>query len=195
MINQTLLIDVVLRRPELVNKPLWQQIAFQLAFVSVAGLFAGWLFIGEVRHSVLGLEDHIVQARFEARDLQQKLDVMPRLSELHKQLAEKAAQDDPFQPDRLSELIVEPLSQVGASLLSWQPAPRHVGESHQERWQLAFNSDYTGALQVLRELAALPYVLRIAQLSIKPEAVLTASPPETPRLQVALALIGPEVVP
>ncbi|MEI7368224.1 hypothetical protein WCT94_11395 [Pectobacterium sp. 1950-15] len=195
MINQTLLIDAVLRRPELVNKPLWQQIAFQLAFVSAAGLIAGWLFIGGVRQSALGLEDHIVQARFEVRETQQKLDVMPQLSELHEQLTEKTAQDEPFQPDRLSQLIVEPLSQAGASLLSWQPAPRHAGEPHQERWQLAFSADYTGALQVLRELAALPYVLRIAQLSIKPEAVLTASPPEIPQLQVALALIGPEVVP
>lgn len=195
MINQTLLIDAVLRRPELVNKPLWQQIAFQLAFVSAAGLLAGWLFIGEIRQSALGLEDHIVQARFEVRETQQKLDVMPQLSELHEQLAEKTAQDEPFQPDRLSQLIVEPLSQAGASLLSWQPAPRHAEEPHQERWQLAFSTDYTGALQVLRELAALPYVLRIAQLSIKPEAALTASPPETPQLQVALALIGPEVVP
>lgn len=195
MINQTLLIDAVLRRPELVNKPLWQQIAFQLAFVSAAGLLAGWLFIGGVRQSALGLEDHIVQARFEVRETQQKLDVMPQLSELHEQLTEKTAQDEPFQPDRLSQLIVEPLSQAGASLLSWQPAPRHAGESHQERWQLAFSADYTGALQVLRELAALPYVLRIAQLSIKSEAVLTASPPEIPQLQVALALIGPEAVP
>ncbi|MEQ9878047.1 hypothetical protein ABRP92_08625 [Pectobacterium aroidearum] len=195
MINQTLLIGAVLRRSELVNKPLWQQIAFQLAFVSAAGLLAGWLFIGEIRQSALGLEDHIVQARFEVRETQQKLDVMPQLSELHEQLAEKTAQDEPFQPDRLSQLIVEPLSQAGASLLSWQPAPRHAGELHQERWQLAFSADYTGALQVLRELAALPYVLRIAQLSIKPDAVLTASPPETPQLQVTLALIGPEVVP
>ncbi|MDX6917241.1 hypothetical protein R9X49_19215 [Pectobacterium carotovorum] len=195
MINQTLLIDVVLRRPELVNKPLWQQIAFQLAFVAAVGLLAGWLFIGEVRQAVLGLEEQTAQARFALRELQQKLDVMPQLSELREQLAEKTAQDEPFQPDRLSQLIVEPLSLAGASLLSWQPAPRHAGEPHQERWQLAFSTDYMGALQVLRELAALPYVLRIAQLSIKPDAVLTASPPETPQLQVALALIGPEVVP
>ncbi|WP_409158758.1 hypothetical protein [Pectobacterium sp. B2J-2] len=195
MINQTLMVDVVLSWPGLVNKPLWQQIALQLAFVAAAGLLAGWLFIGEVRQVVLDIEEQTAQTRFAVWELQQKLGVMPLLSELREQLAEKTAQDEPFQPDRLAQLIVEPLSQAGASLLSWQPVPRHAGEPHQERWQFAFSADYTGVLQVLRELAALPYVLRIAQLSIKPDAVLTASSPETPQLQVALMLIGPEGVP
>ncbi|UYA62199.1 Type IV pilus biogenesis protein PilO [Pectobacterium sp. F1-1] len=195
MISQTLLIDVVLRRPELVNKPLWQQIALQLAFVATTGLLVGWLLIGGSRQVVLGIEDQTAQARFALREIQQKLDVMPQLPELREQLAEKITQDAPFQPDRLSQLIVEPLAQAGASLLSWQPAPRHAGEPHQERWQLAFSADYTGVLQVLRELAALPYVLRIAQLSIKSDAIPTASPPGTPQLQVALALIGPEALP
>lgn len=195
MINQTLMIDVVLSRPEWVNKPLWQQIILQLAFVAVAGLLAGWLLIGEIRQTVLGIEDQIVQTRFALREIQQKLDVMPPLSALHQQLAEKTAQDEPFKPDRLPQLIVEPLSQAGASLLFWQPAPRHTGEPDQTRWQLAFSADYTGVLLILRELAALPYVLRIAQLSIKPDAVLTASSSELPQLQAALTLLGPEVVP
>ncbi|MBA5602695.1 hypothetical protein H1224_16715 [Pectobacterium aroidearum] len=195
MINQTLMIDAVLNRPGLVNKPLWQQVALQLACVTAAGLLTGWSLIGEIRQTVTGIEEQMIQARLDIQALQQKLDVMPPLSALREQLAEKTAQDTLFQPDRLAQLIAEPLSMAGASLLSWQPAPRHAGGIHHERWQLVFNADYSGVLQVLRDLAALPYVLRIAQLSIKPEAGLTASPPEIPRLQVELTLIGPEVTP
>ncbi|BES83181.1 hypothetical protein PEC302107_01130 [Pectobacterium araliae] len=192
MINQTMLIDVVMNQPGLVNKPLWQQLALQLAFVAAAGLLSGWFLIGEVRQTVIGIEEQTVQARLDRQDVQQKLDAMPLLSVLREQLAEKTAQDDPFQPDRLAQLIVEPLSQAGASLLSWQPAPPHAGGSHQERWQLAFSANYTGVLQVLRELAALPYVLRITQLTVKPDAVPTAASSELPRLQVELSLIRPE---
>ncbi|MDY4385456.1 hypothetical protein [Pectobacterium aroidearum] len=195
MINQTLMIDAVLSRPGLINKPLWQQIALQLACVTAAGLLAGWSLIGEIRQTVTAIEDQMIQARLDIQALQQKLDVMLPLSALREQLAEKTAQDTLFQPDRLAQLIAEPLSLAGASLLSWQPAPRHAEGTHHERWQLVFNADYSGVLQVLRELAALPYVLRIAQLSIKPEAGLTASPPEIPRLQVELTLIAPEVTP
>lgn len=195
MINPSVLTDVVLNRPGLVNKPLWQQLALQLAFVAAAGLLSGWLLIGDVRRVVIGIEKQTVQARLDVGELQQKLDAMPLLSVLSTQLAEKTAQDDPFQPDRLAQLIVEPLSQAGASLLSWQPAPPHAEASHQERWQLAFSANYTGVLQVLRELAALPHVLRITQLTVKPDAVPTESSSEIPRLQVELSLIRPEGMP
>ncbi|WP_233970912.1 hypothetical protein [Pectobacterium versatile] len=195
MINQSILTDVVLNQPGLVNKPLWQQLALQLAFVAAAGLLSGWFLIGEVRRAVIGIEKQTVQARLDRQDVQQKLDAMPLLSVLREQLAEKTAQNDPFQPDRLAQLIVEPLSQAGASLLSWQPAQPHAGASHQERWQLAFSADYMGVLQVLRALAGLPYVLRITQLTVKPEAVPTESSPEIPRLQVELSLIRPEGMP
>ncbi|ASY81122.1 hypothetical protein BJK05_14450 [Pectobacterium polaris] len=195
MINQAIVAHVVLNRPGLVNKPLWQQLALQLAFVAAAGLLAGWFLIGEVRQVVIGIEAQTVQARLDVGELQQKLDAMPLLSVLRTQLAEKTAQDDPFQPDRLAQLIAEPLSLAGASLQSWQPAPPHTGAPHQERWQLAFSANYTGVLQVLRELAALPYVLRITQLIIKPDAAPTALSSEIPRLQVELSLIRPEAVP
>ncbi|MCA6943053.1 hypothetical protein LF927_17880 [Pectobacterium polaris] len=195
MINQAIVAHVVLNRPGLVNKPLWQQLALQLAFVAAAGLLAGWFLIGEVRLVVIGIEEQTVQVRLDVGELQQKLDAMPLLSMLRTQLAEKTAQDEPFQPDRLAQLIAEPLSLAGASLLSWQPAPPHAGAPHQERWQLAFSANYTGVLQVLRELAALPYVLRITQLTIKPDAAPTALSSEIPRLQVELSLIRPEAVP
>ncbi|MCL6327391.1 hypothetical protein [Pectobacterium polaris] len=195
MINQAIMAHVVLNRPGLVNKPLWQQLALQLAFVAAAGLLAGWFLIGEVRQAVIGIEAQTVQVRLDVGELQQKLDAMPLLSMLRTQLAEKTAQDEPFQPDRLAQLIAEPLSLAGASLLSWQPAPPHAGAPHQERWQLAFSANYTGVLQVLRELAALPYVLRITQLTIKSDAAPTALSSEIPRLQVELSLIRPEAVP
>ncbi|MDE8743876.1 hypothetical protein [Pectobacterium polaris] len=195
MINQAIVTHVVLNRPGLVNKPLWQQLALQLAFVAAAGLLAGWFLIGEVRQAVIGIEEQTVQVRLDVGELQQKLDAMPLLSMLRTQLAEKTAQDDPFQPDRLAQLIVEPLSQAGASLLSWQPAPTHAGAPHQERWQLAFSANYTGVLQVLRALTALPYVLRITQLTVKPDGAPTAQSTEIPRLQVELSLIRPEAVP
>ncbi|URG52441.1 hypothetical protein IG605_017635 [Pectobacterium quasiaquaticum] len=195
MINPSVLTDVVLNQPGLVNKPLWQQLALQLAFVATAGLLSGWFLIGEVRRAVIGIEKQIIQARLDRQDVQQKLDAMPLLSVLREQLAEKTVQNDPFQPDRLALLIVEPLSQAGASLLSWQPALPHAGVPHQERWQLVFSANYTGVLQVLRELAALPYVLRITQLTIKPDAVPTESPSEIPRLQVELSLVRPEGMP
>ncbi|MCA6952140.1 hypothetical protein [Pectobacterium polaris] len=195
MINQVIVTHVVLNRPGLVNRPIWQQLALQLAFVAAAGLLAGWYLIGEIRKAVIGIEEQTVQARLDVGELQQKLDAMPLLSVLRTQLAEKTAQDDPFQPDRLAQLIAEPLSLAGASLLSWQPAPPHVGAPHQERWQLAFSANYTGVLQVLHELTALPYVLRITQLTIKPDAAPTAQSSEIPRLQVELSLIRPEAVP
>ncbi|WP_174867101.1 hypothetical protein [Pectobacterium polaris] len=195
MINQAIVAHVVLNRPGLVNKPLWQQLALQLAFVAAAGLLAGWFLIGEVRQAVIGIEAQTVQVRLDVGELQQKLDAMSLLSVLRTQLAEKTAQDDPFQPDKLAQLIAEPLSLAGASLLSWQPAPPHAETPHQERWQLAFSANYTGVLQVLRELAALPYVLRITQLTIKPDAAPTALSSEIPRLQVELSLIRPEAVP
>ncbi|MFW5404625.1 hypothetical protein [Pectobacterium carotovorum] len=195
MINQAIVTVVVLNRPELVNKPLWQQLALQLAFVAAAGLLAGWFLIGEVRQALIGIEEQTVQARLDVGELQQKLDAMPLLSMLRTQLAEKTAQDDPFQPDRLAQLIVEPLSLAGASLLSWQPAPPHAGALHQERWQLAFSANYTGVLQVLRALTALPYVLRITQLTVKPDGAPAEQSTEIPRLQVELSLIRPEVSP
>ncbi|MCY9849522.1 hypothetical protein [Pectobacterium jejuense] len=195
MINQAIVTAVVLNRPGLVNKPLWQQLALQLAFVAAAGLLAGWFLIGEVRQVVIGIEAQTVQARLDVGELQQKLDAMPLLSVLSTQLAEKTAQDDPFQPDRLAQLIVEPLSLAGASLLSWQPVPPHAGAPHQERWQLAFSANYTGVLQVLRALTALPYVLRITQLTVKPDGAPTAQSTEIPRLQVELSLIRPEAMP
>ncbi|MEQ6969934.1 hypothetical protein [Pectobacterium polaris] len=195
MINQAIVAHVVLNRPGLVNKPLWQQLALQLAFVAAAGLLAGWFLIGEVRLAAIGIEGQTVQVRLDVDELQQKLDAMPLLSVLRTQLAEKTAQDDPFQPDKLAQLIAEPLSLAGASLLSWQPAPPHAGAPHQERWQLAFSANYTGVLQVLHELTALPYVLRITQLTIKPDAAPTALSSEIPRLQVELSLIRPEAVP
>ncbi|GKW42002.1 hypothetical protein LOZ86_02895 [Pectobacterium parvum] len=195
MINQAIVTHVVLNRPGLVNKPLWQQLALQLAFVAAAGLLAGWFLIGEVRLVVIGIEEQTVQVRLDVGELQQKLDAMPLLSVLRMQLAAKTAQDEPFQPERLAQLIAEPLSLAGASLLSWQPAPPHAGAPHQERWQLAFSANYTGVLQVLHELAALPYVLRITQLAIKPDAAPTALSSEIPRLQVELSLIRPEAVP
>ncbi|MCL6379180.1 hypothetical protein EXT57_17690 [Pectobacterium brasiliense] len=194
MINQAIVTAVVLNRPELVNKPLWQQLALQLAFVAAAGLLAGWFLIGEVRQAVIGIEEQTVQARLDVGELQQKLDAMPLLSILRTQLAEKTAQDDPFQPDRLAQLIVEPLSLAGASLLSWQPTPPDAGAPHQERWQLAFSANYTGVLQVLRALTALPYVLRITQLTVKPDGA-PAAASEKPRLLVELTLIRPEVSP
>ncbi|MCG5050355.1 hypothetical protein L2164_16825 [Pectobacterium brasiliense] len=194
MINQAIVTAVVLNRPELVNKPLWQQLALQLAFVAAAGLLAGWFLIGEVRQAVIGIEEQTVQARLDVGELQQKLDAMPLLSILRTQLAEKTAQDDPFQPDRLAQLIVEPLSLAGASLLSWQPTPPDAGAPHQERWQLAFSANYTGVLQVLRALTALPYVLRITQLTVKPDGD-PAAASEKPRLLVELTLIRPEVSP
>ncbi|MEI7235503.1 hypothetical protein WCT82_17500 [Pectobacterium carotovorum] len=195
MINPSVLTDAVLNRPGLVDKPLWQQLALQLAFVAAAGLLSGWLLIGDVRRAVIGIEKQTVQACLDRQDVQQKLDTMPLLSVLREQLAEKTAQNDPFQPDRLAQLIVEPLSQAGASLLSWQPTPPHAGASHQERWQLAFSANYTGVLQVLRALAGLPYVLRITQLTVKPDAVPTELSSEIPRLQVELSLIRPEGMP
>ncbi|WP_323636476.1 hypothetical protein [Pectobacterium polaris] len=195
MINQAIVAHVVLNRPGLVNRPIWQQLALQLAFVAAAGLLAGWFLIGEVRLAVIGIEEQTVQARLDVRELQQKLDAMPLLSVLRTQLAEKTVQDYPFQPDRLAQLIAEPLSLAGASLLSWQPAPPHPGAPHQERWQLAFSANYTGVLQVLYELTALPYVLRITQLTIKPDAAPTEQSSEIPRLQVELSLIRPEAVP
>ncbi|QHQ24225.1 hypothetical protein [Pectobacterium parvum] len=195
MINQAIVTHVVLNRPGLVNKPLWQQLALQLAFVAAAGLLAGWFLIGEVRLVVIGIEEQTVQVRLDVGELQQKLDAMPLLSVLRMQLAAKTAQDEPFQHERLAQLIAEPLSLAGASLLSWQPAPPHAGAPHQERWQLAFSANYTGVLQVLHELAALPYVLRITQLAIKPDAAPTALSSEIPRLQVELSLIRPEAVP
>ncbi|KHN89300.1 hypothetical protein BSK71_14040 [Pectobacterium actinidiae] len=195
MINKTILIDVVMNQPGLANKPLWQQIALQLVFVAAAGLLSGWFLIGEVRQTVIGIEEQTVQARLDRQGVQQKLDAMPLLSVLREQLAGKTTQDERFQPDKLLQLIVEPLSQAGASLLSWQPAPPQVGGSHQERWQLAFSADYTGVLQVLRALTALPYVLRITQLTVKPDAVPTEPSSEIPRLQVELLLIRPERMP
>ncbi|MEQ9743082.1 hypothetical protein ABRQ05_02115 [Pectobacterium actinidiae] len=195
MINQTILMDVVMNQPGLVNKPLWQQIALQLVFVAAAGLLSGWFLIGEVRQTVIGIEEQTVPARLDRQGVQQKLDAMPLLSVLREQLARKTTQDERFQPDKLSQLIVEPLSQAGASLLSWQPAPPQVGGSHQERWQLAFSANYTGVLQVLRALAALPYVLRITQLTVKPDVVPTEPSSEIPRLQVELLLIRPERMP
>ncbi|KHS64665.1 hypothetical protein RC77_19445 [Pectobacterium brasiliense] len=195
MINQAIVTAVVLNQPGLVNKPLWQQLALQLAFVAAAGLLAGWFLIGEVRQAVIGIEEQTVQARLDVGELQQKLDAMPLLSILRTQLAEKTAQDDPFQPDRLAQLIVEPLSLAGASLLSWQPALPHAGAPHQERWQLAFSANYTGVLQVLRALTALPYVLRITQLTVKPDGAPAEQSTEIPRLQVELSLIRPEVSP
>ncbi|POW28689.1 hypothetical protein PB72LOC_02284 [Pectobacterium atrosepticum] len=195
MINQAIVIDVMLNWPRLINKPLWQQLALQLALVATAGLLSGWLLIGEVRRVAIGIEAQTVQARLDIQEVQQQLDAMPQLSLLREQLAEKTAQAVPFQPDRLAQLIVEPLSQAGASLLSLQPAQHNAGEPHQDRWQLAFSADYTGVLQVLRELTGLPYVLRIAQLTVKPDATQTEPSSEIPRLQVELLLIRPEVVP
>ncbi|MFW5408029.1 hypothetical protein B7L51_005275 [Pectobacterium brasiliense] len=194
MINQAIVTAVVLNRPELVNKPLWQQLALQLAFVAAAGLLAGWFLIGEVRQAVISIEEQTVQARLDVGELQQKLDAMPLLSILRTQLAEKTAQDDPFQPDRLAQLIVEPLSLAGASLLSWLPTPPDAGAPHQERWQLVFSANYTGVLQVLRALTALPYVLRITQLTVKPDGA-PAAASEKPRLLVELTLSRPEVSP
>ncbi|MBN3134985.1 MULTISPECIES: hypothetical protein [Pectobacterium] len=195
MINQKIMLNAVLNRPGLINKPLWQQLALQWAFVAAVGLLSGWFFIGDVRITVIGTEAQIVQVRLNIQETQQKLDAMPLLSVLHTQLAGKTTRSAPFQPDVLAQLLVEPLSQAGASLLSWQPASRGVEAPHQERWQLVFSADYTGVLQVLRELTALPYVLRIAQLTVKPDAGLTNLSSEAPRLRVELSLIEPEVVP
>ncbi|MDC9821460.1 hypothetical protein ABRQ07_17785 [Pectobacterium polonicum] len=195
MINQKIMLNAVLNRPGLINKPLWQQLALQWAFVAVVGLLSGWFFIGDVRRTILGAEAQIVQVWLDIQETQQKLDTMPLLSVLHTQLAGKTTRSAPFQPDVLAQLLVEPLSQAGASLLSWQPASRGVEAPHQERWQLVFSADYTGVLQVLRKLTALPYVLRIAQLTVKPDAASTKLSSEAPRLRVELSLIEPEVVP
>ncbi len=92
MINPSVLTDAVLNRPGLVNKPLWQQLALQLAFVAAAGLLSGWLLIGDVRRAVIGIEKQTVQACLDRQDVQQKLDTMPLLSVLREQLAEKTAQ-------------------------------------------------------------------------------------------------------
>ncbi|MEL4889177.1 hypothetical protein N6P31_19345 [Pectobacterium betavasculorum] len=195
MINHAIVIDVVLNWPRLINKPLWQQLVIQLTFVAAAGLLSGWFLVGEVWKTAIGIEVQTVQARLDIQEVQQKLDAMPPLSVLRTQLAERTAQAAPFQPDGLAQLIVEPLSQAGASLLSWQPALPHAGEPPQERWQLAFSADYTSVLQVLRELTALPYVLRIAQLTVKPDIVQTEPSLGMPRLQVELSLIRPEGAP
>ncbi|WP_113626984.1 hypothetical protein [Pectobacterium peruviense] len=195
MSNQTVVTDIVLNWPRLINKPLWQQLFLQWAFVAAAGLLSGWFLIGEVRRAVIGIEAQTVQVRLDIQEVQQKLDAMPPLSVLRTQLAEKTAQAVPFQPDRLAQLIVEPLSQAGASLLSWQPTLRDASEPHQDRWQLAFSADYTGVLQVLRELTGLPYVLRIAQLTVKPDTAQTEPSLGMPRLQVELSLIRPEGAP
>ncbi|KHN53827.1 hypothetical protein [Pectobacterium fontis] len=193
MINQTAMINVVLNRPRLINQPLWQQLALQLAFVVAVGLLSDWLLISDVRRSVTGIEEQTVQARLGIQESQQKLDAMPLLSVLRTQLAEKTALHPPFQPDRLAQLIVEPLSRASASLLSLQPTARNLASPHQERWQLTFSADYPGVLQVLRELTTLPYVLRLAQLSVKPDTA-PAEPPSRTRLQVELVLIEPEAV-
>ncbi|AOR62719.1 hypothetical protein [Pectobacterium wasabiae] len=193
MINQKIMLDIVSNRPGLITKPLWQQVVLQLAFVATVGLLSDWFFIDDVRQAVIGIEEQTVQARLGIQAVQQKLDAMPLLSVLRAQLAGKITQRNSFQSDRLAQLLVKPLSQAGASLLSWQPASRYAETPHQERWQLTFSADYTGVLQVLRELTTLPYVLRIAQLTIKPDAVPTALSSEAPRLQVELSLVGPEV--
>ncbi|MEQ9889068.1 hypothetical protein [Pectobacterium zantedeschiae] len=195
MINQAIVIDVVLNWPRLINKPLWQQFVLQSAFIAAAGLLSGGFLIGEVRRTAISIEAQTVQTRLDIQEVQQKLDAMPLLSVLRTELAAKTVQAAPFQPDRLAQLIVEPLSQAGASLLSWQPAQRHATEPPQERWQLAFSADYASVLQVLRELTELPYVLRIAQLTVKPDTAQTEPSLERPRLQVELSLIRPEGVP
>ncbi|AFI92279.1 putative membrane protein [Pectobacterium parmentieri] len=193
MINQKIMLDAVLNRLGLITKSLWRQVVLQLAFVAPVGLLSGWLFIDSVRQAVIDIEEQTVQARLGIHAVQQKLDAMPLLSVLRAQLAGKITQSTSFQSDRLAQLLVKPLSQAGASLLSWQPVSRSAETPHQERWQLTFSADYAGVLQVLRELTALPYVLRIAQLTVKPDTAPTALPSEAPRLQVELSLIGPEV--
>lgn len=195
MINPSFIMSEVLKRPGLVTQPFWQQVVLQLAFVSIAGLLAGRLFIGDVWQAVNRIEEQTVQVRLSVQTIQKKLDAMPLLSVLRTQFAEKSVQAAPVQPDRLAPLIAKPLSLAGASLLSWQPVPRQAGEAHQERWQLAFSADYTGILQVLRELTALPYVLRIAQLTIKPDAAPMAPSSRMRQLQVELVLLGPEKAP
>ncbi|MFP9228064.1 hypothetical protein [Pectobacterium cacticida] len=191
MISHTSATNIVLNCPRLISKPLWHQLALQLTLVTTVGLLSAWFLVGDVRRTAIDDEARTVQTRLDIQSIQQKLDAMPLLSMLLTQLAEKTAHVAPFQPDRLAQLIVAPLSQANASLLSWKPVLPHAGEPPQEQWRLAFSADYASVLLVLRELTELPYVLRIAQLTVKSDSVQTALPLETRRLQVALSLIRP----
>ncbi|MEH2921836.1 GspMb/PilO family protein [Samsonia erythrinae] len=197
MIKQQAMIDIVLGWPGLMAKPLWQQIVMQLIVVVAAGTLSCWLLIGGMWRAVWNIEEQTVRVRLDIQQIRQQIDAMPPLAELQMQLAQKTAPTNPFQPAGLAQRIAEPLSQAGAMLLSWQPAPPHTDSFSQARWQLVFSASYTGVLQVLRELTGWPYVLhvlRIGPLTLQSDDASDEQQTKTQRLRVELSLSAAEDV-
>ncbi|MEC5343834.1 hypothetical protein ABRZ24_14670 [Brenneria populi] len=155
-------INLILNWPGWGSKPLWALTAAQVILVGVFSLLGTALLPAAEQRRTAQVEQMIAERRAAIRHMQQQLDAMPPFAALKMQLAEREKEKTLSHEDM--PLAAAPLSRSGALLLSWRPSPRQNSHS---AWLVTFRADYQGALQVLRNYIALPYVLRIEGLAMR----------------------------
>ncbi|ATA26338.1 hypothetical protein BIY26_02905 [Brenneria goodwinii] len=158
------MINAILNWSGWASKPLWALAAAQAMLVGGFSLFGIAMVLQTEQQQMVQIKQRIDQQLAAIQHLQQQLKALPSFATLKTQLSERKADNPPFHADMPSLLVTAPLSQSGASLLSWQPERHHNGS---DAWLLTFSADYQATLHVLRKFIALPHVLRIEQLAMK----------------------------
>ncbi|QTF06837.1 hypothetical protein HC231_01960 [Brenneria izadpanahii] len=148
------------------SKPLWMLAAAQAVLVGGFLLLGIEMILKTERQQIMQINQRVDRQHAAIRHLRQQLQTLPSFAMLKTQLAQRKTANPPFHADMPSLLVTAPLSQSGATLLSWQPEG-HQNDNDRNAWLLSFSADYQGMARVLRKFIALPHVLRIEQLAMK----------------------------
>ncbi|MCV9879443.1 hypothetical protein [Brenneria izbisi] len=174
-----------------IGQPLWKLALAQVVLITAFIWLGNRLVLEELRREIAVIEQQIGEQSRGIRNIQQQLTTMPALAEMQTQLTAWTKDKTPFLVDKAAQWVTEPLSQSGALLLSWQPVQQNTPATAEDSaWNLSFNADYPGLINVVRHVISLPYVLRLEQLMVKSTAQVSNA---DRRLRVEMIVMRPTV--